>query len=568
MNLSEAPKYDDVSIEKGDNSDGGPRGTPEEPEKAAEYIKGATLALVMISISIVYFLNMLDTTVLATAIPYITDEFNSLLDIGWYGSAYTLATYWVFTGCLVVFEIGSVVCATARSSSTLIAGRVVAGLGGAGLLNGCLIIMNSSAPPHRTPALMGIVIGIGQLGLAFGPLIGGAFTEYVSWRWCFYINLIIGIPVAAIIAIVPIPDHIKKPAIRDAFKNGVMAFDVPGFAIFTCAVVMFFLALRFGGTHFAWNSSQIIGLFCGAGAALIAWLAWDWYAGEDAMVPYSMMEHRTVWVSCVCMAFQAAPVFSLTIFLPVYFQAVLGQTSFQSGVDFLATILPQLLFAVVGGRAVEKTGYYTPFLLVGVVLTTVGFGLMSMFSPDSPVGMWVGFQVIYGVGRGLSLAIVSHLIRSAYYSGFRLLSCLQPLRMTTDILATPQPFVAVQNTLPKQQIPAAMSIIMFIGNFAGAVAVVLSQTIFTNSLLELIPQYAPEVDPGVVIAAGSTKVREVVATSQIAQVLVAYAKSVDRTWYFTAAIAAVPFFFGWMLGFQDIRQKTKHEETSNGSNAA
>ncbi|KAK6064073.1 major facilitator superfamily transporter [Seiridium cupressi] len=507
MNLSEAPKYDDESIEKGDSSDGGRRGTPEEPEKAAEYIKGVRLALVMISISIVYFLNMLDTTVLAT---------------------------WVFTGCVVVFEIGSVVCATARSSSTLIAGRVVAGLGGAGLLNGCLIIMNSSVPPHRTPALMGIVIGIGQLGLAFGPLIGGAFTEYVSWRWCFYINLIIGIPVAAVIAIVPIPDHIKKPAIRDAFKNGVMAFDIPGFAIFTCAVVMFFLALQFGGSHFAWNSSQILGLFCGAGAALIAWLAWDWYAGEDGMVPYSMMKHRTVWVSCVCMAFQAAPVFSLTIFLPVYFQAVLGQTSFQSGVDFLPTILPQLLFAVVGGRAVEKTGYYTPFLPVGVVLSTVGFGLMSMFSPDSPVGMWVGFQVIYGVGRGLSLAI---------------------------------PFVAVQNTLSKQQIPAAMSMIMFIGNFAGAVAVVLSQTIFTNSLLELIPQYAPEVDPGVVIAAGSTKIREVVATGRIAQVLVAYAKSVDRTWYLTAAIAAVPFFFGWLLGFQDIRQKTKDEETSNGSNA-
>jgi hypothetical protein len=161
----------------------------------------------------------------------------------------------------------------------------------------------------------------------------------------------IGIPVAAIIALMPIPDHIEKPAFRDAFTNGVKAFDIPGFSIFTCAIVMFFLALQFGGNQFAWNSSQVIGLFCGSGLALIIWLAWDWYAGDDAMVPYSMMKHRTVWVSCVCMALQSAPMFSLTIYLPIYFQAVLGHTSFQSGVDFLGTILSQLIFAVVSGRA-------------------------------------------------------------------------------------------------------------------------------------------------------------------------------------------------------------------------
>ena len=112
-----------------------------------------------------------------------------------------------------------------------------------------------------------------------------------------------------------------------------------------------------------------------------------------------------------------------------------------------------------------------------------------------------------------------------------------------------------------------MSIIMFLGNFSGAVAVVLCQTIFTNSLLELIPQYAPSVDPEIVIEAGSTKVREVVGPDQISQVLVAYAKSVDRTWYFGAAIAALPFIFAWLLGFQDIRKEPKSEENSQVSNA-
>lgn len=167
----------------------------------------------------------------------------------------------------------------------------------------------------------------------------------------FYINLIIGIPVAAIIFIMPIPDQMQKPAFRDAFSNGIKVFDIPGFGIFTCAIVMFFLALQFGGNRLAWDSAAIICLFWASGFAGIAWLVWDWYARDDAMVPYSMMRQRVVWVSCLCMAFQAMPMYSLTVYLPIYFQAVLGRSAFASGYMFLGTIVPQLIFAVVTGRA-------------------------------------------------------------------------------------------------------------------------------------------------------------------------------------------------------------------------
>lgn len=246
----------------------------------------------------------------------------------------------------------------------------------------------------------------------------------------FYINLIIGIPVAAIIFVMPIPDQMKKPAFRNAFNNGFKVFDVPGFGIFTGAIVMFFLALQFGGNRLAWDSPAIICLFWAAGIVFIGWLVWDWYAREYAMVPYSMMRQRAVWVSCVCMAFQSMPMYSLTVYLPIYFQAVLGRTAFQSGYLFLGTIIPVLLFAITAGRAsmypsllsklilsisekltdlfkVERTGFYTPFLLAGAAVSAVALGLMSLLMPDSDACMYIGFQIIYGIGRGLSMSTVS-----------------------------------------------------------------------------------------------------------------------------------------------------------------
>lgn len=97
--------------------------------------------------------------------------------------------------------------------------------------------------------------------------------------------------------------------------------------------------------------------------------------------------------------------------------------------------------------------------------------------------------------------------------------------------------------------------LMFSGNFFGAVAVVICQTVYTNSLAELIPAYAPDVDPQIVINAGATKVRDVVSPNQLPEVMTAYAKSIDNIWYLDCGLAAVVFVFGWLLGFQDIRKK-------------
>ncbi|KAI0838355.1 MFS general substrate transporter [Hypoxylon sp. FL0890] len=466
------------------------------------------LYLVLAALTIVYFLIMLDNTIIATAIPYITDDFHSLLDVGWYGSVYQLSSSalqplggkvysklsskWSFITYLVLFEVGSAMCGAARSSIMLIIGRAIAGVGGSGLLNGALIILNSCVPPHRQPG--------------------------------FYINLPIGGVVALTVAFIPIPDHIVKPSIREVFNRAIIDFDLPGFALFAPAAIQFFLALQYGGNQYAWDSSEVIGLFCGAGATFVVWLIWDYYQGDNAMVPYSMMKRRIVWASCVTGLFLGGTVFVTAYYLPIFFQAVLGYSPFMSGVNVLPNLLSQMVFGIITGALMQRIGYYTPFILLGTVLNAVGCALLGLLTPHTSSGPWIGFQIIMGTGRGFSMAI---------------------------------PFLAVQNSLPKDMIPAAMSTLVFLQNFGAAVMVILSQTILTNSLITLVPQDSPGVNPQVVIDAGTTSLalEQAVGSAHLPGVLWAYSHALQRIWYFASAIGVLSFIAACCLGWEKIRKR-------------
>lgn len=233
------------------------------PVESSMYPSMAKLMPILLAIVLAIFLVALDMTIVATAIPHITDEFHSLNDVGWYGSAFflTVAAFqsawgkaykyfplkWSFLIAIFIFEVGSLICAVAPNSTALIVGRAIAGAGGAGIASGCYTILAFAVEPAKVAAFTGILGASYAVASVAGPLLGGVFTQYVSWRWCFYINLPIGGLSAVIILVFFKAPKAAKPQ-PAPMKEKILQLDLGGAFMIMAAIVCLILALQWGGT--------------------------------------------------------------------------------------------------------------------------------------------------------------------------------------------------------------------------------------------------------------------------------------------------------------------------------
>ncbi|KAH9990888.1 putative gliotoxin efflux pump [Xylariaceae sp. FL0662B] len=450
-----------------------------------EYPGGLRLAAIVAALALSIFLASLDTTIITTAIPSITNDFHSLEDVGWYGSAmfFPLAatqSVWgkaykyfpvklVFLLSILVFEVGSLICALAPNSSAFIAGRVFTGTGCAGTFAGCFIIISLSSRPRVRPAMTSSLSATFAVASVVGPLIGGAFTQNLTWRWCFYINLPCGgVAAIAMLFAFRVPKAASPTPANT--KEKLLQMDVPGAALICATVVCFTLALRWAGVEKAWTDSDVVGTLVATPIFLVLFGVDQWFQGERALIMPSFLRNRVLLVGAVFEFFIAGCINLALFWLPIYFQAVRGVSPIASGVRLIPVILGLTITQIAVGGLITATGIHNPFLILGPAIAAVGSGLFMLLDEQSSAGRWIGFQIILGVGVGFCLTI--------------------PLMLSQVVVKT-------------RDVSTATPIIIFSQSMGSAFLLPTAQAIFENELIKALRQFVPDIDPLMVLSAGA-----------------------------------------------------------------
>ncbi|KAI9206211.1 major facilitator superfamily domain-containing protein [Polychytrium aggregatum] len=384
---------------------------PSDTSKAAP-ITGIRFALIFVGLALSIFLAALDQTIVATAIPKIGLEFQDFERVPWIGTAFLLTTAafspiygkladifgrkMTFMFAITTFEVGSAICGAAVSMDMLIIGRAVAGVGGGGIFSLVLIIIADLVEFKDRGKFQGIIGACFGLASVVGPLVGGAFTDHLSWRWCFYINLPLGF-----VTIIVVLLFLNMPASLGSVREKIKRIDFLGSVVLIGAVVCILLPVQSGGTEWAWNAPQTIALFIVGGVLAIAFVLIELKFAAEPIIPASVFMNRSVPIIILMSALLGAAFISLSFYIPVFFQIVYGQTATQAGIAQIPLVLCVVFCSIASGLIVSRTGTYTVFYYVGFVLLGVGAYLVSLFDESSGSGPRIGFLVVCGCGIGL-----------------------------------------------------------------------------------------------------------------------------------------------------------------------
>lgn len=373
--------------------------------------KPSRFGLVVTALLLGIFISAMDNTIVATAMGTIVGKLGGLDKFVWVTSAYLVTEmagmpifgklsdmygrkrFFIFG--LTLFLIGSALCGTAQNIDQLAIYRAVQGIGGGALMPIAFTIIWDVVPPDKAGKFSGLFGAVFGMASIFGPLLGSYITDHINWRWVFYINLPIGVVVFVLLLF----------AYHESPKHTKQKIDWLGIITLVPAVVSLMFAVELGGNKYAWNSSEIIGLFAISGVLFLLFFFAEGKAA-DPIISYSMFRKRLFAGSNFVGTFSSVAYIVAVIYIPIYVQGVMGGSATNSGLILLPMMLGTSVSAPLGGQLANKLRYRTILFTSGIVFA-VGVYLLSTLTTSSTHLTLTLYMILIGLGIGPSFSVLS-----------------------------------------------------------------------------------------------------------------------------------------------------------------
>ncbi|WP_327428350.1 MDR family MFS transporter [Streptomyces sp. NBC_01236] len=514
----------------------GPAGVNKSAERrrsaAAVDARDTTHGSVFVSIGALLLgmlLAALDQTIVSTALPTIVSDLGGLEHLSWVVTAYLLAStaatpLWgklgdqygrkkLFQTAIVIFLIGSALCGMSQNMGELIGFRALQGLGGGGLMVLSMAIVGDIVPPRERGKYQGLFGAVFGATSVLGPLLGGLFTEHLSWRWVFYVNLPVGVVALVVIAAVL---HIPR-------KSAHHVIDYLGTFLIAAVATSLVLVASLGGTTWDWGSAQIIGLAVLGVVLAVAFVAVEQRAAEPVL-PLKLFRIRTFTLSAVISFIVGFAMFGAMTYLPTFLQVVQGVSPTMSGVHMLPMVFGLLISSTVSGQIVSRTGRWKVFPIAGTGVTAIGLLLLHQLDENSSTGEMSSYFFVFGLGLGLVMQVL---------------------------------VLIVQNAVSYEDLGVATSGATFFRSIGASFGVAIFGTVFASRLADkltvaLSGQQLPAGISPDSLKADPKGIAELPALLR-QPVLHAYASAITDVFLYAAPVAVVGFVLAWFLREDKLR---------------